>query len=256
MMKHSPNGEDQMLNFFKEQLAIHRFKRSTLGQALRHHTQQYFYSETALSSFAEANKQKLIQDFMAKLAAIVSSPNQFLALREAIVEYTIPFAQLQVLCLTEAEKADTFYAANPYISGALYYDIREASDHNEELAKFKWETEGVDDTDLIAFANGRCALLLYYMNGFNMVRMESGDKAEKDWFRPFVEAMLVWEENTSREALNLPSLHSGIVDGLTYSAMMNYVADGAQNPFFEFRKNFPDRYLAGEGPLPAAREAQ
>jgi hypothetical protein len=239
-----------MFGFFKQQFAIWRFQRSTLGQALRQHTYHYFHEVPSLSYFSQENKEKFAKDFTNKLAAIVASPNSFLALRETLTEHVISFAQLAVLTLTEDELAQADWRDSPFISGQLHHHIDAAAEHHEELARYKWESEGVMAQDLIAFANTRGALLLYYINGLNMVRLESGDNAERDWFKPFVEAMLVWEEHTTRQNIGLPSLFDDPVGGLCYSTYMNYVVDGALNPFFEFTKNFPDRYLAGEGPSP------
>jgi hypothetical protein len=240
-----------VLSYIKEQLALWRFKRSPLAQAIRAHTQEYFYGNTALSSFNQESKERLIGDFCQKAGAVYLSPNPILACRETQAEYVLLFAQLQVLCLTEGEKLDQFYSGNPYISGQLWRHIREASEHHDELAKAKWETPDLTDEELVAFANARCALLLYYANGFNIVRRELGDMADqKDWFRPFVEACLINEEHQIREKIDLPPLIPGALGSLVYSAFVNYVINGEPNPFFSWTRDFPDAYLAGEGPTP------
>lgn len=236
-----------MLGFVRQAIGIWKWKRSPLGQALSMHTRDYFYSQTALSSLSQQGKDKLISDFYSKVFGLAQSSNSALELRTLLAEYVLLFAQLQVLCLTEEEKAQAFYKDNPYISGELWRQIEALCEDVDELACFRWETPDVTKEDLISFANARCALYLYYANGLNMVRLEIGDKADKDWFRPFVEAMLVWHESSIREKHGLPQLVPGVVGGLTYSAFMNYVVDGLPNPFFEWVKNFPDHYLAGEG---------
>jgi len=110
--------------------------------------------------------------------------------------------------------------------------------------------------DLIAYANTRSALMLYYANGLNMVRMAIGDEdRQKVWFRPFVEAMLVQEEDNQREKLGLPSLFDDVVRALPYSVYLDLVINGARQPFYEWAKLWPDRYLAGEGPLPSMAKA-
>jgi hypothetical protein len=229
--------------------AFQKFKRSSLGQALIEHTQQYFHSDQVLSHFSEESKLAIIQDFMTRLAAIVRSPDGRMELRKALVEYMIVYSGLTILCLTEEEKTIAEYAANPYISGELHHHIEAAAPHNEEMARFIWQENGdVTPADLMSFANQRSALMLYYLNGFNMVRVQSGDVDEaKDWFRPLVEAQLVWEEDLVREKLSLPRLAPARLYGLPYSTLSNLVMKGEANPLYSWTKMFPSLYLAGEG---------
>lgn len=239
-----------MLNFLKEQIALWRFKRTPLAQAIRYHTQEYF-SLPSLAGFRPENKERLVADFCQRISLIYQSQNPVRTCREALAEYTLLFTQLQVHCLNEYEKADQFYSDSPYVSGQIWRHIRQSSDHHEELARWKWEDPELTDEDLLAAANTRCALYLYYANGMNMVRMELGDRSEaKDWFRPFVEAMLVNEEHQLRDKLGLPVLVPGPLGSLIYAGFLNYVLNGEQHPFFAWTRDFPDTYLAGEGPLP------
>lgn len=240
-----------MLNFIKEQIDLWRFKRTPIAQAIRAHTAEYF-SLPSLAATKDENRERIVADFCQRIALIYSSPNPVLACREALADYTVLFARLQVHCLTESEKADAFYSDNPYISGQLWRHIRETSDHHEELAQWKWEDPDLTDDDLVALANTRAALCLYYLNGINIVRMEMRDRgSEKDWFRPFVEAMLVNEEHQLREKVGLPVLvPDEILGSLVYGGFVNYVLSSEQNPFFAWTRDFPDLYLAGEGPPP------
>lgn len=241
-----------ILDTAKGYLAARKFKQSTLGQALALHTQEYFYKGIALSHFSQANKDELIADFYAKIVAIGQAPNPVVACREMLAEYVLHFAGLATLCLKENEKADQFYAANPYISGTIWHHIERAVENNEEMAQAKWANPDFDAADLVAYANTRSALMLYYANGLNMVRMELGDRdPQKDWFRPFVEACMVVEEDRQREKLGLEPLCPGVVRSLPYSLFLNFVVDGVQHPFFHWVQQWPDRYLAGEGPLNA-----
>lgn len=201
-LAHYRGGVMGLFDTAKAYWAGQKFKRSPLGQALALHTQDFFYKGIALSHFSQANKDKLIGDFYAKLVAIGQSDNAAMACRELLAEYVLAFAGLATLCLKEAEKADQFYASNPYISGTIWRHIERAVENNEEMAQVKWANPEFDAADLVAYANTRSALMLYYANGLNMVRMEIGDRdPQKDWFRPFVEAMMVVEEDRQREKL-------------------------------------------------------
>jgi len=246
-----------VLNFIKERVELWKFQRTPLAQAIRQHTQTYF-GMPSLASFTEENKTKLIGDFCQRAGMIYQSPNPVVACRETLAEYTLGFTKLQVHCLKEGEKADNFYNENPYISGQIWRHIRQSSDHHEELARWKWEDPDLTDEDLIGNANTRCALYLYYANGMNIVRRHLGDfSEEKDWFRPFVEACLVNEEHLLREKIGLPVLvPDKLLGSLIYGGFLNYVLNGEQNPFFAWTRDFPDHYLAGEGPPPRLATAE
>ncbi|MBN8807800.1 MAG: hypothetical protein J0I47_06145 [Sphingomonas sp.] len=120
------------------------------------------------------------------------------------------------------------------------------------MKRFVWNEESeLTAADLKQFANSRSAVMLYYCNGFNMARIAIGDTdPKKDWYIPLVEAQMTWEEDTYREQLGMKRLVPGILHGLPYSSMMNYTLAGEVNPFFKFREEFPNLYLAGEGPMP------
>lgn len=240
-----------MLDFLKEQVALWKLRRMPLVQAIRLHTEEYLHGQTALASFEAENKERLVRDLLQRVGAILRSENPIMACREALAEFTILFAQLQVHCLTEEEKAEQFYRDNPYISGQLWRHIRESSDHHDELARFKSEAPDLTDQQLVALANTRSAVALYYFNALNLVRMELGDRSEeKDWFRPFVEACLVHEEHLLRQALGLPVLVPGMLGSFLYAGFVNYVLNGEPHPFVAWRRDFPDQYLAGQGPPP------
>jgi hypothetical protein len=230
-------------------LAMRRFMKTPLAQALKQHTEDYFYGNTVLSGFTEELKHKQIEGMTRQMAAALQAPNAALAIREGLVGYSFQYAQLQVLCLLKDEKQETFYSGNPYISGELHHQIDAAAEHVEELAQYKWES-GAIGQHLIDFCNGRCAIYLYYMNAFDIARIELGDKTDPDWFRPLVEADLVWVENSIRSKMGLPPTVTDMIEALAYSSMSNMVENGAANPFYEWCKAWPDKYLAGRGPMP------
>lgn len=205
-----------LLDSVRGYFALRAFMRTPLAQAIKQETQAYFYGQSMLTHFSEETKQKLIGGMTQQLAAALQSDNPVMAIREGLVSFTIQYAQLQVLALTEIEKEDAFYSANPYISGALHHHIESAAEHVEELAQYKWEkweeADGADD--LITFCNGRCAIYGYYMNCFNIARLELADKTDPDWFRPLVEAQLVYEENTVRDKMGLPLTVKDMIEAL------------------------------------------
>ncbi|MEQ1551282.1 hypothetical protein [Sphingorhabdus sp.] len=238
-----------LLGSIREYFERRKFQRTVFAQALKLHTQEYLHGGTVLSSVSQETKERFVQELMQRIANCFQAENPAMAVREAIVEHVLGYAQLQVLCMTEEEKAQTFYSSNPYISGQLCHQIELAAEHVDEVARFKWESEA-NSQDLMDFCNTRCALHLYFMNAFNLARMELGDQTDPDWFRPLVEAQLVYEENTIRDKLALPLLTKDMIEALAYSVMWNKVMAGDANPFYEWCQTWPDKYLAGRGPLP------
>lgn len=85
---------------------------------------------------------------------------------------------------------------------------------------------------LFPYCNTRCVVHLYYLNGFNIVRGEFDDiDRDKDWFRPFLESMLIWQEDYYRGLIGILSLLPGSLDGLKHGTFMNLVVAGHKNVF-------------------------
>jgi hypothetical protein len=96
----------------------------------------------------------------------------------------------------------------------------------------------------------RTAVSQYFLNAFNIARSHLGDVTEPDWFRPLIEAQMVYEENRLRDELGLPLTVSDMIEALAYSTMFNLILNGEVNPFYAWCKTWPDKYLAGRGPMP------
>lgn len=224
------------------------FRQTPLAQALEGHTQEYLYGRSVMSGFSDEAKERFTVEMTQQLAAAFQSPDPVAAVREQLVSYAINYAQLQVLCLTEEEKTVSFYSANPYISGELWRHIDEGAEFVDELAEYRWSTEA-EDIDLLDICNVRAAVSQYFLNAFNIARSHLEDVTEPDWFRPLVEAQLVYEESRIRHDLGLPLTVKDLTEALAYSTMWNMVVNGAANPFYEWCKTWPDKYLAGRGPM-------
>jgi hypothetical protein len=139
-------------------------------------------------------------------------------------------------------KAETFSHVR-YISGELSPYIREAADFNKEVARIIWEHPECTDDELSVFANLSCAIYLYYLNGWNLVRVatkiDPAYSADKDWFGPFVTSMLISSENDARQKLRLPSLFTdGSTAPLLHASFMSIVANGEANPLFEWERSY------------------
>lgn len=237
-----------MLNFLRQQIAQWRLKRSPLFQALQDHVDEYMNGDVATSTFSPENKQKLVDELYGRVDSVLGSSDPRMTCRELLAGYVVSYTHLRVHCLKADEKAEQPYRDNPYISGQLWKHIGRTSEHHEDLAQFKWEVPSLTDDELIGMGNTRCAVFLFFLNGFNILRRYLGDMSqEKDWLRPFVEALLVFEEHHLREKLGLPTLVPDLLDGVRYSTFLEDVLSGEPNPFFTWARRYPDTYLAGQG---------
>ena len=223
----------------RDKKALLEWQNSEIGKFLAAHTKQYFTEYPRLADMSEQSKSKIISDFYSKIFSICQSENPFMAMRELLATYVCSLCSLQIVSLTEEEKADSFYSNCPYISGSLYQYIDKAADHIEELRELKWKRPDIDKDTLISFCNSRCALFLYYLNGVNYLRCEFDDyDREKDWLQPFLKSMLIWDENNMREKLGLETLLPNSLDALKYSTFLNLVVNGHRSPFYEWEKNW------------------
>lgn len=223
----------------KQKKALDEWNNSFVGKALAIHTEKYF-KYPRLESFSEENKNYLINDLYQRVFDIYKAETPFLALREEIANNVICYARLQVLCLTEEEKQDA-YSECPYISGDLHHHIKKAIPHNDELDKLNWKHENLTESQLVSFCNSRCVVYLYYINGFNYLREDFKDlDEEKDWLNAFTKSMLIWEEDSIRDKIGLPSLLSHGLDGLKHSTFMNLVVNGHENPWYEWEKSWKE----------------
>jgi hypothetical protein len=230
----------RIIDSWKRRAAMRSWQKSRIGQLLAAHTREYFTKYPRLSGLSQETKDRFIEDFYANVFGIAQAQNPFLAMRERLAAYVVGLAEYQVWCLTEAEKsADALYANCPYISGLLYKNIQSAYECVEDLREVKWKHPDISADQLVDFCNTRSVIHKYYVNGFNFVRTEFDDiDPTKDWLRPFLKAMLIWEEDKARSKAKLPRLLPDGLDSLKYSTFMNMVTNGHKNPYFEWEKTW------------------
>jgi len=225
----------------KEKKAIREWQNSFLGRGLAKHSNEYFCKYPRLANLSEETKKTIIGDFIRQIINFSQAENPFLAMREALASCVIGYAEYQVLCLTEAEKDEGPFSDCPYISGELHKHIDKAVKHIDELGKLKWKHTDISIEDLVSYCNTKSLLHLYYVNGFNYVRVEFDDiDKEKDWLTPFIKSMLIWEEDQIRNKIGLPRLLPDNLDGLKHSTFMNMVVNGHKNPYYEWEKNWSE----------------
>jgi hypothetical protein len=229
--------------FEKRRIAkeVKEWKSTPLGQQIDRHTQDYFYSDKIMSNQSEEFKQQIITDFYGKVFSVLQAKDPLIELREQMAIAAVSYATYQVLCLSSSDKQDGPYANTPYISGDLQNHIKEAAEYNEQLKEVLWGNPDISTEELIDFCNTQCSLLLYYLNGFNCIRIDIKDyHSEKDWLQPFIKSMLIWHEHIVRQDLNMPLLLPNDIDGLMHSTFMNIVINGCTNPLREWEEGLPE----------------
>jgi hypothetical protein len=222
----------------RERKALEKWAQSEIGQILAQHTAEYL-KYPRIADMSEDGKKNIVNGFYQDVFALSHAANPFLAMREKLASYVVGFAELAVLCLTEEEKKEQWYAECPYISGQLHLRIDQAAHHVNELKEILWKHPDITKVELVSYCNTRCVVLLYYLNGMNYVRREFNDIDEqKDWLRPFMRSMLIWEEDLIREKIGQPRLLTDFLDNIKHSTFMNIVVNGHKNPYFEWEKSW------------------
>jgi hypothetical protein len=230
---------NNILKRIQEAQTASAWQRSPLGQALTAHVNKYFTEYPPFADMDAEDKQKLLTDSYQWVNEVLQSENPVMKLREMLASSVAAFTELSVLCLTEEEKRDQFFADCPYISGQLHREIEKAVPHVEFLREAKWEFPDLSGEELVALCNARSGRSLFYVNGLNQVRVELKDcDKQKDWFRPFLRAEMILREHLYREKIGPPSLLSDKSDGLKYSTFFNLVLNGAHNPYYEWEKQW------------------
>jgi hypothetical protein len=209
---------------------------STLGHALALHTRENFHDDGgALSSMADELKQTLIEGLYQEIDEICHAENTFLACRERLTHYVSEWAELQVLCLTEEEKPRVHYGDSPYISGELHHRLFDLIEHSTFIGETNLGSSFERKKEIILALDTRSAISLYYANGLNLIRVQSGDSIEgKDWYKPLCTSMLISSEDDYRKTIELPSLLPESLDGPIHGLFSEFVANGHVNPYYEW----------------------
>lgn len=221
-----------------EYQALRRFKNSTIGQMLAHHTESHF-KLPRMQALSEETRQTLVSGFYQGLVEIAQADEPFLELRKRIAGTAFELAALQVWCLTEDEKPHTDWAEVPYVSGALHRRIVEAAPHVAELCDVVAEHPNATAEELVDWCNSRTLVQIYFLNGLNYVRHEFDDMRDPDWFRPMITSQMISHEDAAREKLGLPSLLASPVDALVHSTFAVLVEQGEHDPLAKWEEMFP-----------------
>ena len=208
------------------------WQESFLGKALTQHVREYFFEHELLKSLPENSKQDLISDFYQKIFKLSQSNEPLLTMRGYIASYVHSYAIFQILSLTEKEKSTSFFKDSGCISASLYHHIKILSQYNDEMRSLAPENTTLSDEDLLTFCKTKAAISMFYMNGMNIVRCELKDMVKaRDWLRPFIESMLIWEEDKCRASIGLASLLDSPEEAHKHSTILQFVTNGTTDPY-------------------------
>jgi hypothetical protein len=192
-----------------------------------------------LGQYADQETKGVITSQMInEVTKIITSPDPIAANRHEVCNMVIDMARWQVLVLPPASEQPndpTKLRGRPGITGELYSHLEQIAKVDKDVKELacKVGCEGLDELkDTILLRYWRAVL---NANVINRVRIQLGDChsiSEKDWFRPFVEAMCAVEEARYRKQLGLPDVLTqsdsyGDIAPLKYSTFMNFVLDPA-----------------------------
>ena len=196
--------------------------------------------KSVIRHFDESTKRQIVNDLYGEAARVMLSERGKVEMREKIAGLAFEYASLQVLCTKDNDLDLGPFKCNE-LSAELHNHIRAAVPACKELQEIVGKHENLSDTELVDACSTRCAVILLHLNSFNVLRAVYKDiDTDKDWFRPFVRSMLIWNEDSYRKKLGLPSLLKGELDGLKHSTFMNMVTNGHRNPLFEWETAYPD----------------
>lgn len=216
-----------------------KFYKTDEGKKIAEIIREYMGGNTALAKTSEQFKKERLDETFSVLQKIDNSENPFMTLREALADQVVSCAYFSVLTMS---KEDGFASEGHYISGELWQHIGELSKHNELVKRVVWDTgQEWADNDVIDLCNLRKDVHLFNIRVLNVYREKMKDTGQnKDWLNPFLKCMCIWQEDTYRKTISLPSLLPNALDALKYSTFMNMVTNGVHNPLYEFEQKYPN----------------
>ena len=229
-----------MFGLFKsnQQKAIDTFWESEIGRRLTTHNEQFFGPGAIWGSFSAEGKQKICGWLLQRVFGVYEAANPFAQMRLELAATTLCHAELVILLKDSVNE----YNRTRYVSGELHKQIRACAPHCKELAEELWRNSDSTDKDLYDYAQQRSIYYNYLLNGINQLRHDFDDFAggrERDWLRPFSKSMTIWQEDTYRSKIGLPTLFDDkIIRALPHSTFFNLVHDCVRNPLFEWERSY------------------
>lgn len=195
-------------------------------------------------------KEHLAERAIREVGEVLSCADPVLANREKLAIYVLEMAKYGVLILPPPAEPDVSgLRGKPGITGELRSHLLAVADRDHDIKELAWSQGATTYESVFAACNFMHAVAWFMTDVFHHVRIALGDhhpSDDKDWYRPYVEAMFAWQEYLYREAIGLPDVLAsrdsyGTMAALKYSTFMNIVMSGAKYPNFEWEEHYKSR---------------
>ncbi len=194
-------------------------------------------------------KEEFASDIMKEVADVVCAENQVMANREKLSAAVLMMAKYQVLVLpaeNESAQEVTGLRGKPGITGELKAHIKKIAEKDQDIKRLAWSLDNPSEKDIFEACLYQYWVYALSAQVFQPLRISLKDyhpDIQKDWYRPFVEAMCAWEEHNFREAIGLPDILAqqdeyGSAAGLKYSTFFDFVRGGSKFPNYEFQEHY------------------
>jgi hypothetical protein len=193
--------------------------------------------------WSEDGKRKLLEGLLADVAQVLAEPNPAQAVRMRAIEFMLIAAQFDVLIMQPP---------TPFkgLSGELKPRIPELAKKDKELEEFFY---GIDPAPTTFDGMWDSVLMRYWamnlnLNSYNQARVALGDwhdDRKKDWFRPCYTSLCIWQENTYRRQLGLPSVIGGDLEDLKaimHSTWINRAKEGHKELRLVWEKSWEEAF--------------
>jgi len=229
-------------------------KHPVSGAAIRHIRKTFSDDSKGLGKYATQKfREDLAQRLLREVGEVITAPNPVMANREKLASYVLGLAKFQVLILpapNEPEQETTGFRGKPGITGELKAHFKEIAEKDKDIKEFAWSLGSPTFQQLYEACVFNCIVLGFEANLFHCTRIALGDhhpSPEKDWYRPFVDAMCAWEEHKFRKAIGLPAVLGNqdelgsIAVAAQYASFLSFVTSDAKYPNVAWEEHFKNK---------------
>lgn len=198
---------------------------------------------------SDETKSNIKEGLMMEAFRLIGSDSPIMNNRQLLVPAVINMAAFQVLILpssTENEPEVTGLRGRPGISGELKASILDIARKDSYISSLFANHQDLTRDIVYDSCLGYYWGVSIRTNFFQSLRItfdDYFDNPDRDWFRPFVEAMCAYKEAHYRELLSMPDIldeQSGLAPcaALKYSTFADIILSGERDP----RSAFDQRY--------------
>jgi len=226
-------------------------KHPVYHAAIRHIRETFSDDSKGIGKHATQKfREDLALRLLREVGEVITAPYPVMANREKLASYVLGLAKFQVLILpapNEPEQETTGFRGKPGITGELKAHLKEIAEKDKDIKEFAWSLGSPTLQQLYEACVFNCIVLGFEANLFHCTRIALGDhhpSPEKDWYRPFVDAMCAWEEHQFRKVIGLPAVLGNQDElgfatvALQYASFLRFVTSGAKYPNFAWEEHF------------------